>query len=158
MSKFIRPFLRVSLPLAHWILKRTLEIVIAYTTGRWEIRISSVLMHNLSRTMPVFMKCWNLHRNISSIQSVCLRLRFFNIFVKDAKKFLLARMSKHFFHCSRTFNLTCQMFFFSAKIYIKVFLFLSLKCTQREILGFTDQSFFVKIVFTKMLKFSWQSW
>ena len=25
---------------------------------------------------------------------------------------------------------------------------------QREILGFTDQSFFVKIVFTKMLKFS----
>ena len=27
-------------------------------------------------------------------------------------------------------------------------------CTQREILGFTDQSFFVKIVFTKMLKFS----
>ena len=30
--------------------------------------------------------------------------------------------------------------------------------TQREILGFTDQSFFVKIVFTKMLKLSWQSW
>ena len=27
-------------------------------------------------------------------------------------------------------------------------------CTQREILGFTDQSFFVKIVFTKILKFS----
>ena len=26
--------------------------------------------------------------------------------------------------------------------------------TQREILGFTEQSFFVKIVFTKMLKFS----
>ena len=26
--------------------------------------------------------------------------------------------------------------------------------TQREILGFTDQSFFVKIVFTKILKFS----
>ena len=28
------------------------------------------------------------------------------------------------------------------------------KDTHREILGFTDQSFFVKIVFTKMLKFS----
>ena len=42
----------------------------------------------------------------------------------------------------------------NCQVHFCMFISVIYSCTQREILGFTDQSFFVKIVFTKILKFS----